>query len=70
MNPDILLHLAAIVTPILIAAFGFIFGALWGHHAAIEKRVTQENCLHNRENCYCFQELRELKEELREEDNF
>lgn len=66
MNLDILLHIAAIVTPILIAAFGFIFGALWGHHAAIEKRVTFAQCHENREDCRCLQENKRLEEELKE----
>ena len=68
MTLEIFIHIVAIAASFLLAALTFIVGALWGHHAAIEKRVTYENCLHNRESCYCLEELRELKEELRESE--
>lgn len=48
----------------LLSLLGFIFGALWGHHSAIEKRVKFSDCTRIREKCYCVQELKEIKEKL------
>lgn len=53
-----------IVITIFLGLFGFIFGALWGHHSAIEKRVKFSDCAKNREKCYCAQEIKEIKEKL------
>ena len=53
-----------IVITIFLALFGFIFGALWGHHSAIEKRVKFSDCAKIREKCFYGQELKEIKEKL------
>jgi hypothetical protein len=45
----------------VIAVVGFIFGTLWGHHAAIGKRVTYAECSRNRDGCACVSELKELQ---------
>ena len=44
-----------------IAIFGFIFGALWGHHGAISKRVTHDECSKKRDNCPCKQQIEEME---------
>lgn len=44
-----------------IAIFGFIFGALWGHHGAISKRVTHDECSKKRDNCPCKQQIEDME---------
>ena len=66
MTLEIFIHIVAIAASFLLAALTFIFGALWGHHAAIEKRVTYSQCHENREDCRCLQENKRLEEELKE----
>lgn len=50
-----------LIVMILLAIFGFIGGALWGHHGAIAKRVTYEDCNKKRQQCPCVQDIAELK---------
>lgn len=52
------------VLTVILSLFGFVFGALWGHHSAIEKRVKFSDCTRIREKCYCAQEIKEIKEKL------
>ncbi|MGF0038473.1 hypothetical protein HF882_17890 [Victivallis vadensis] len=54
---------AEIVVTVLLALFGFIFGALWGHHGAIARRVTYADCSQKRHECPCHKEIEELKGE-------
>lgn len=49
---------------ITIALCGFVFGTLWGHHGAILRRVTYEECAHNRKGCPCVQDIEEIKDKL------
>ena len=51
---------------ILIALGGFVFGTLWGHHGAILRRVTYEECSRKRKDCPCFQDIEEIKDKLDE----
>lgn len=44
-----------------LAIFGFVFGALWGHHGAIGKRVKYSDCEKNREKCPCKERLEEFE---------
>lgn len=44
----------------VIALMGFILGTLWGHHAAIGKRVTYAECSKNRSACECVKRLEEM----------
>ncbi len=46
---------------IAILLFGFILGTLWGHHAAIGKRVTYAECSEKRRRCPCIEDIEELK---------
>lgn len=64
MTAEGILQVIAIAAPFFLAAMTFIFGALWGHHAAIGKRVTYEQCHANREECICVSEMKRLKEEM------
>lgn len=59
----------AIFWEVLILVFGFILGTLWGHHAAIGKRVTYAECSQKRKDCPCMKDIEELKEEIKEKDN-
>lgn len=51
---------------IVLAVLGFIFGTLWGHHAAIGKRVTYAECSRNRNECKCFSEVKEIRDLIEE----
>ena len=53
-----------IIATVFLSTFGFIFGALWGHHGAIKDRVKYSDCKHNRETCPCVRELEEIKDKL------
>lgn len=47
-----------------LAVIGFIFGVLWGHHGAINKRVTYSECSEKREKCHCFAEICDIKKDI------
>lgn len=53
-----------IVWEIALVLVGFILGTLWGHHAAIGKRVTYEECSKNRKSCPCLTDIDELKKTI------
>ena len=53
-----------IIITVFLALSGFIFGALWGHHSAIEKRVKFSDCAKIRDKCFCAQEIKDIKEKL------
>ena len=53
-----------IIITVTLALLGFIFGALWGHHSAIEKRVKFSDCARISEKCYCAKELKDIREKL------
>lgn len=46
---------------IALVVISFILGTLWGHHAAIGKRVTYAECHEKRKNCPCFSEVEEIQ---------
>lgn len=53
---------------IIIAVVGFILGTLWGHHGAILKRVTYEECSHKRSACPCVKDIEEIKTHIEREE--
>lgn len=56
-----LLAAVGLLVTILLAVFSFIFGVLWGHHGAIARRVSYEDCNKKRQQCPCFKDIEELK---------
>lgn len=52
------------VWKIALVLAGFIFGKLWQHEGKLNKRVTYEHCVKNREKCPCIRELDELRRHL------
>ena len=52
-----------IVWEIVLVLAGFVFGVLWGHHAAIGKRVTYDECSRKRDSCPCIKDIEDLKRE-------
>lgn len=55
----------SIVWEIALVLVGFVLGTLWGHHAAIGKRVTYEDCSKKREHCPCIADIAELRERIK-----
>lgn len=51
----------SVLWEIALILVGFILGTLWGHHAAIGKRVTYADCSKKRENCPCIADIKEVK---------
>lgn len=54
----------SIVWEITLVLVGFVLGTLWGHHAAIGKRVTYEDCSRKREKCPCITDIEELRKQI------
>lgn len=55
---------SSVLWEIALIGFGFIFGTLWGHHAAIGKRVTYAECAEKRKSCPCTDKMKELEETM------
>lgn len=51
----------SVIWEIALVCFGFIFGTLWGHHAAIGKRVTYADCAEKRKSCPCAKKVEEIE---------
>ena len=54
------------LTVAVLASIGAYIGTIWGHHGAILRRVTYEECSRKRKDCPCFQDIEEIKDKLEE----
>ncbi len=61
-----ILAIIAIAVTVLVAVFGFIFGALWGHHREIANKVSHAQCHDKREGCPCVKEIKDIKKTLKQ----